>query len=167
MNSSPLNKLILAVALAAFAILPAMAALKTGDALPDLSGFKLEGTLPGDLKGKVVILDFWASWCGPCKESFPVLNELKAKYGNQGLVIIGINEDEQKSDMQDFLKDNPATFTILRDAKQKLVDVAGIKTMPSSFVFDANGVVRFAHDGFHGSQTRKEYVEQIESLLKK
>ncbi len=95
------------------------------------------------------------------------MNELQKKYGDQGLVIIAVNEDEEKSDMQDFLKDNAAAFTVVRDAKQKLVAVAGIQTMPSSFVLDDTGKVRFAHSGFHGAETRKEYEQEIESLLKK
>jgi cytochrome c biogenesis protein CcmG/thiol:disulfide interchange protein DsbE len=166
MNMCRLTRTFVAAVFTAF-ILPAWAALKVGDPLPDFSGFKLDGKLPETLKGKVVVLDFWASWCGPCKESFPAMNDLQKKYGDQGLVIIAVNEDEQKSDMQDFLKDNAASFTIVRDARQKLVDVAGVKTMPSSFVFDADGKVRFTHNGFHGAQTRKEYEQEIEALLKK
>jgi thiol-disulfide isomerase/thioredoxin len=166
MNTYLLNKIAL-TALFVGLLATAHAALKVGDAMPDLATFNLEGKLPEVIKGKVVIIDFWASWCGPCKDSFPAMDELQKKYGDQGLVIIAINEDEEKSDMQDFLKANPATFSIVRDTKQKLVNVAGIKTMPSSFVFDSSGVLRFAHNGFHGAQTRKEYEQQIESLRKK
>jgi len=146
---------------------PAFAGIKTGDSFPDLAGFKLEGKLPDSLKGKVVIVDFWASWCGPCKDSFPVMNELQKKYADKGLVIIAINVDEESSDMKDFLKANAATFTVVRDAKQKLVAVAGIQTMPSSFILDDTGKVRFTHTGFHGAETHKAYEQQIESLLKK
>ena len=166
MNTSPFKKLALA-ALLAGTIFTAQAALKVGDALPDLASFKLEGKLPEALKGKIIIVDFWASWCLPCAESFPVLDELQKKYGDRGLVIIAVNEDEEKSDMQDFLKANVATFAVVRDAKQKLVAVAGIQTMPSSFVLDDTGKVRFVHGGFHGAETRKQYEQEIESLLKK
>ncbi len=78
-----------------------------------------------------------------------------------------MNEDEEGADMKDFLKSNAAAFTVVRDAGQKLVGVAGIQTMPSSFVLDDTGKVRFTHSGFHGSATHKEYEQQIESLLKK
>ena len=166
MNIFPNRPLALALLLGA-SLLTAQADVKVGDAFPDLTGFALDGKLPDALKGKVVIVDFWASWCGPCKESFPAMNELTKKYGNRGLVIIAVNEDEEKSDMQDFLKDNTAAFVVVRDAKQKLVNVAGIQTMPSSFVLDASGQVRFVHSGFHGTQTRKEYEQQIEALLPK
>jgi thiol-disulfide isomerase/thioredoxin len=143
------------------------AGLKIGDAMPDLASFKLEGTLPDSLAGKVVVIDFWASWCGPCKESFPAMNELQKKYSEKGLVIIAVNEDEEASDMKDFLKDNPANFTVVRDARQKLVAVAGIGTMPSSFVFGPDGKIKFTHSGFHGTETRKQYEQEIESLLNK
>jgi thiol-disulfide isomerase/thioredoxin len=166
MNTSPLKKIML-LALSAGICVAAPAALKVGDVMPDLAGFKLEGKLPDSMKGKIVIVDFWASWCGPCKDSFPAMNDLQKKYGDQGLVVIAVNEDEEKADMQDFLKANAATFAVVRDAQQKLVAIAGIQTMPSSFVLDETGKVRFTHNGFHGAQTRKEYEEQIESLLKK
>ena len=166
-QEAPLKKFLLVLALAALLGQTALAELKTGEAFPELAAFKLEGKLPDDLKGKVVIVDFWASWCGPCKESFPVLNELKIKYAGRGLVIIAVNVDEERADMEMFLKANPATFTIVRDATQQLVPKTGIKTMPSSFVLDSEGKVRFAHSGFHGDKTRKQYEEQIESLLKK
>lgn len=143
------------------------AGLKVGDSFPDLASFQLEGKLPEALKGKVVIVDFWASWCGPCKESFPVMNELQKKYADKGVVILAVNEDEDSADMKDFLKANAATFNVVRDAKQKLVAVAGIQTMPSSFVIDDTGKVRFAHTGFHGTETHKQYEQQIEGLLKK
>ena len=166
MNTSLLKKFT-AVALLAGTILATRAALKVGDAMPDLASFKLEGKLPEALKGKVVLIDFWASWCGPCKDSFPVMNELQKKYAGQGLVIIAVNEDEEASDMKDFLKDNAATFNVVRDLGQKIVAAAGIQTMPSSFILDAEGKVKFMHSGFHGAETRKQYLDEIESLLKK
>lgn len=147
--------------------LPALAAdLKVGDALPDLAPMKLEGKLPDTLKDKVVLLDFWASWCDPCKESFPAMDELQKKYAAQGLVIIAVNVDEKKQDMEDFLKGKNASFSIVRDAAQKLVAKAGIATMPSSFLFDRTGKIRFTHAGFHGEETKKQYAQEIESLLK-
>jgi thiol-disulfide isomerase/thioredoxin len=144
----------------------AMAGLKTGDTFPDLAGYKLEGTLPAGTKGKIVLVDFWASWCEPCKQSFPVMEELHKRYGGRGLVIIAVNVDENRPDMEAFLKKNAATFTVVRDANQKLVEKAGIATMPSSFLIDRDGKVRFTHTGFRGGETKKKYEEEIEALLK-
>jgi thiol-disulfide isomerase/thioredoxin len=165
MNTSLLKKLAMA-ALVAGTIVTTQAALKVGDTLPDLAGFKLEGTLPDSLKGKVVILDFWASWCGPCAESFPVMDELQKKYKDQGLVIVAVSVDEKADKMATFLKKNPVTFTIVRDAEHKLVATVEPETMPTSFIIDRAGKVHFLHNGFHGATTQKEYVTEIESLLK-
>jgi thiol-disulfide isomerase/thioredoxin len=143
------------------------AELKPGDTFPDLKSFKVEGTLPETLKGKTVFVDFWASWCTPCKESFPVLNELTKKYSSQGLVIIGVNLDETKADMEHFLKAQPASFVVVRDASETIVKKLGIRTFPSSFILDGDGKVRFIHSGFHGEKTKKQYIEEIESLLGK
>ena len=143
----------------------AFAGVKVGEGFPDLTAYKLEGTLP-ETKGKVVMVDFWASWCDPCKESFPAMADLQKKYGPDGFVIIAINVDENKSDMEDFLKKNPATFAVMRDGGQKLVEKTGIGTMPSSFLLDRSGKVRFAHNGFRGAETKKKYAEEIETLMK-
>jgi thiol-disulfide isomerase/thioredoxin len=110
-------------------------------------------------------VDFWASWCLPCAKSFPVLDELQKKYGDK-LVIVGVNVDEKAANMDTFLKKHPAGFTVVRDGEQKLVAVVSPETMPTSFILDGEGKVRFLHNGFHGEDTRKEYVSEIESLLK-
>ena len=157
--------LALALLLAAGGV--AVADLKTGDVFPDLTKFKLEGKLPDSLKDKVVLVDFWASWCIPCRDSFPAMNELQKKYADRGLVILAINVDEKRADMDEFLKAHPASFTVVRDASQKLVDRAGIGTMPSSFLLDRTGKVRHLHIGYHGEPTKKEYTAQIEALLAK
>ena len=159
------KRLVLITAIAALICQTAFAKLKAGDTFPDLTTFKLEGKLPDALKGKVVIVDFWASWCGPCKESFPVMNELIKKYADRGLVIIAVNADEARTDMEAFLKLNPASFTVVRDAAQKLVEKVDVGTMPSSFILDREGKVRYLHNGFHGEKTKKEYMAEIESLL--
>ena len=164
MNTSLFKKIMLPVLLAGI-VSTASAALKVGDTLPDLASFNLEGKLPDSLKGKVVIVDFWASWCLPCAKSFPVLDELQKKYGDR-LVILAVNVDEKKTNMDKFLEKHPVSFTVVRDAGQKLVAVAEPATMPTSFLLDGEGKVRFLHNGFHGEDTRKEYVTEIESLLK-
>lgn len=141
------------------------AALKVGDTLPDLATFKLEGKLPAELKGKIVIVDFWASWCLPCAESFPVMDELQKKFGDR-LVVLAVNVDEKAAKMETFMKKHPVTFTVVRDAEQKLVAVVEPTTMPTSFILDGEGKVRFLHHGFHGQETRSQYLSEIESLLK-
>jgi len=164
MNTSLLKRLLL-LAMLLGATFSSLAGLKSGDALPDLAKFNLEGKLPESWKGKVVLLDFWASWCAPCAKSFPVLDELQKKYGDR-VAVIGVSVDEKKGKMDSFLQKHPVSFAIVRDAEQKLVAIVEPPTMPTSFVIDREGKVRFCHQGFHGDETRKEYLSEIDSLLK-
>ncbi len=158
------NTLTLSIVLALAAVAHG-AELKVGDTFPELQQFGLTGEITKELRGKVVLVDFWASWCVPCKQSFPVLNDLLSKYGKRGFVVIGINVDESKVAMDKFLKSTPAQFSILHDAKQKLVQQVNVESMPTSFIVDTTGKVRFVHNGFHGQKTHDEYVREIESLL--
>ena len=152
-------------ALTLIASLSIAATYKEGDAFPDLTQYGLEGSLP-DLHGKVVLVDFFASWCGPCNESFPIMEELHKKYSGKGLIVVAINLDKNKEDMAEFLKTHPASFVIVRDAANKLVKQVKIPTMPSSFLIDQNGKIHAFHRGFRGEETRKQYTEEIEALLK-
>ena len=90
----------------------AAGAIKVGDTFPDLASFKIEGKLPESLKDKVVMIDFWASWCDPCKESFPAMEDLQKRLGPKGLVIIAINVDEDRKEMEDFLKKNAPSASL-------------------------------------------------------
>ena len=94
------------------------------------------------------------------------MEELHKRYADKGFVIIAVNLDEKRPDMENFLKKNAASFIVLRDPGQKLVDKTGIVSMPSSFLIDREGKVRFTHTGFRGAETKKKYEEEIESLLK-
>ena len=113
----------------------------------------------------ITLVDWWASWCGPCKTSFPVLAELHTTYAAKGLVILAVSVDEKADEMQRFLKKLPAPFPVVRDAEQKLVAAVAVQTMPTSFILDRDGKVRAVHSGFHGDKTRKEYVAEIGKLL--
>ena len=145
---------------------PARAAWTAGAAAPDLKAFNLEGQLPATLAGRVVLVDFWASWCGPCKSSFPVLGDLHQRYADKGLLVLGVSVDETAAAMNRFLEAHPAAFTIVRDSGRKLVAAADVQAMPTSFLIDRRGRIRFVHTGFHGAATEQKYVEEIEMLLK-
>ena len=115
--------------------------------LPDLGTFGLEGNLP-NLKGKVVYLDFWASWCAPCKASFPVLNKWQQEFGTKGFTVLGVSVDETAAEMNGFLKKLAVSFPVVRDAAHKLVAAADVSTMPTAFLVDRKGVLREVHNGF-------------------
>ena len=162
----PRNQSILLAVLMAMFPAACFADLKVDDDLPDLASFKLEGKLPEQIKGQVILLDFWASWCGPCKISFPAMEELGKKYSSQGFSVIAVSVDEKAENMQRFVKSAKVSFTIVRDAQHKLVSAVNVKAMPTSFLIDRSGKIRFVHNGFDREQTMREYVKEIEELLK-
>lgn len=110
------------------------------------------------LRGKVVYVDFWASWCGPCRRSFPFMNEMQAKYGGRGFTVVGVNVDKKRSDAQRFLAQIPATFTIVYDDSGATPAAWGVKGMPSSYLVDATGKVVFVERGF--TDEHKAQIEQ-------
>jgi thiol-disulfide isomerase/thioredoxin len=141
------------------------AGVKIGDPLPDLSTLGLEGSIP-DIRDKVVHLDFWASWCVPCKQSFPILDVLHKSYASKGYLLIGICMDEKKADMDRFLKRNPISFPILRDAQEKLANQLKPLGMPTSYFVAPDGRLHSVHPKFEGDTTRRAYIAIIEDLLK-
>ena len=114
--------------------------------------------------GKVLYLDFWASWCPPCAKSFPFLNELHQQYINEGLQIIGINLDEAPEDAEKFLTQYPAEFTLASDLTKQCAEDLGVAAMPSSYLIDRKGVIRHIHLGFRESETQ-ELREMVKQLL--
>lgn len=102
-------------------------------------------------RGKVVYLDFWASWCGPCRKSFPWLDGLQARYADQGLVVIAVNLDTDRRLATDFLREVPVGFRIAYDPTGRLAAEWRLLGMPSSFVIDRAGKVRGQHTGFRSA----------------
>ncbi len=117
-----------------------------------------------DYRGQVVIVDFWASWCVPCRRSFPWFNAMQAKYGDDGLVIVGVNLDRSRSDAEAFLAEYPADFEIVYDTDASLAREYGVQAMPSSIVFGRDGSVRERHMGFKVRQ-QDEYEAAIVAAL--
>jgi thiol-disulfide isomerase/thioredoxin len=116
-------------------------------------------------RGKVVYLDFWASWCGPCKASFPWLNSIQEKHGPEGLVVIAVNLDKKRELADKFLQTMPVGFRVVYDPNGKLAERYQLKVMPTTFVYDRNGTLRQTHTGFDKGKTSS--VEQsLQELLK-
>lgn len=113
-------------------------------------------------KGKVIYLDFWASWCGPCKESFPWLNKMKNKYPN--LKIIAVNLDKKRIDADNFLKKYPADFEIVYNPDGQLAEKYKVKGMPYSIIIDKKGNKKFSHIGYSKDKSVK-YIKEIQQLL--
>lgn len=103
-------------------------------------------------RGQVVILDFWASWCKPCRQSIPWLNAMRARYGERGLVIVGINVDAVRTDADRFLRDVPVDFELMFDPAGELARRYEVKGMPTSVVLDRNGNIAQRFIGFRQAQ---------------
>ncbi|MEP7297084.1 MAG: TlpA disulfide reductase family protein [Burkholderiales bacterium] len=144
---------------------PAAWSLDTGAAAPELTlpGLK-EAVNLANLKGKVVYVDFWASWCGPCKQSFPFMNALQSKYRAQGFEILAVNVDAKREDADKFLSEVPAQFTVAFDAKGESAKRFDVKSMPSSYLIGRDGKVVAAHKGFK-EEERQELESRIASAL--
>ena len=163
---STLKYLLIALVLNVACVSSALA-LNVGDTAPSV-------TLPtsppaaavdlAKLKGKIVYVDFWASWCGPCKQSFPWMNDMQAKYAARGLVIVAINVDAKQADAERFLATTPAKFTVAFDAKGQTPKQFDVKAMPTSYLIDGEGKVLLIHAGFRDSD-RAALEAAIDSSL--
>ena len=156
---------LLAVGLSAALCALPLWAVQPGQAAPV---FELPGqTVPVQLSayhGNVVYLDFWASWCGPCKQSFPWMGEMQAKYKAQGLRVVAVNLDQKPADAQAFLKETPAAFDVAFDSSGKTPKAYAIQGMPTSVLIGADGRVISMHSGFKPEQ-RAELETQIRRAL--
>lgn len=119
------------------------------------------------LKGKVVLVDFWASWCVPCKTSFPAIDSLFKEYQPRGLEVLAVNVDERRGDADRFLGEHPHHLTVLFDPKGASPSAFGVKGMPSSFLVDKAGAIRFVHMGYSGDVDTAYRHEIIELLAER
>ena len=116
-------------------------------------------------KGNVVMINFWASWCGPCRQEMPLLESIYKKYNKMGFTLLGVNVEPDSNAANDWLKATPVSFPILydRDSKvSKLYDVAG---MPSTVIIDRSGKLRVLHRGYKPGD-ENEYLDSIRSLIR-
>jgi thiol-disulfide isomerase/thioredoxin len=140
-------------------------ALGVGDTFPDLADMSLDGELPATLRGRIVIVDFWASWCAPCKRTFPVMDELHHRYAKKGLVVLAVNEDKNRKAMDEFLKDHPVTFPVVRDSKKRLAVRVNVPGLPTAYILDGAGKVLAIESGASIASNRKAFTRKIEELV--
>ncbi|HEX5792442.1 MAG TPA: TlpA disulfide reductase family protein [Rheinheimera sp.] len=130
--------------------------------LTELEGSPLQSV--DQLHGKVVLVDFWASWCGPCRKSFPWLNRMQQQYSADGLLVLAVNEDSERSEAMRFLQQQPAQFAVLYDEAGALAQQYQLMGMPSSFLIDKKGQIRYRHIGFKQADIAG-YEAKIRQLL--
>ncbi|MCA9531878.1 MAG: TlpA family protein disulfide reductase [Myxococcales bacterium] len=136
------------------AALPARAAsVSTGALAPEIGLTDLAGkpVRLSDLKGKVVVVDFWATWCVPCRSELPVLQRLYERYRERGLVVVGVTVDQRIEHVRRFLKESPVSFPVVHDAEHAVAERYQPATMPSSYFIDKTGVIRHVQHGFRAS----------------
>lgn len=142
-------------------------AAEVGSVAPlcDLNTFKSGSPLDlSQYRGKVVYLDFWASWCGPCAQSMPFMNEIDGQLKKQGLEVIGVNLDENREDADAFLARHPVSFTIAASPTGQCPSQFGVMAMPSSYLIDRHGKIRRVQLGFHEAE-RADIRNAILALL--
>ncbi|HXQ32031.1 MAG TPA: TlpA disulfide reductase family protein [Steroidobacteraceae bacterium] len=115
-------------------------------------------------RGQVVYLDFWASWCAPCRKSFPWMNHLQGELGHDGLVVVAVNVDRERDDAERFLHEHPAQFRIVYDPDGLLPEKFGVRGMPTSVLIDRNGHIQLRHEGFL-VRDRDALTQQIRALV--
>jgi len=155
-----MNQPILALLCAALALSPihGTRAAEIGSKVPDCALTSINDTQHYDLQqfhGKVLYVDFWASWCPPCAKSFPFLNDLDRDFKDSGLQVIGVNLDQAPGDAKAFLDKYPANFTVAADVNEKCARDFDVKAMPSSYLVDRNGVIRHVHLGFRPGEAEE------------
>ena len=116
-------------------------------------------------KGQVVMLNFWASWCGPCRAEMPILEKLHTKYKPMGFTMIGVNVEPDSAEAAKWLKATPVTFPILFDTKSEVSKLYSVQSMPSTVIIDRKGNLRWLHRGYKPGD-ENEYLNQIRALVR-
>ena len=115
--------------------------------------------------GDVVMLNFWASWCGPCRKEMPLMNDLYNKYEKLGFVILGVNVEQELQLAKSFLSDTPVDFPILFDSSNKVSKAYDVIAMPTTVMIDRNGKVRYIHKGYKAGDEKK-YKKMVKKLIR-
>ena len=158
---------IAAMIAAAALALPALAVNPTGSPAPQftLGSRAGQSVSLAQYKGQVVMLNFWASWCGPCRQEMPLLESIYKKYNRLGFTMIGVNVEPDSNAANEWLKATPVSFPILYDKDSKVSKMYDVAGMPSTVIIDRTGKVRWLHKGFTPG-AENEYMDQIRSLVR-
>ena len=118
-----------------------------------------------DHHGEVVMLNFWASWCGPCRQEMPLMDELYSQYKDLGFTILAVNVDENRDEALRFLDKVPVNYPILYDPESSVSELYEVQAMPTTVMIDRNGNARYLHYGYQPGY-EDEYEQQIRELVR-
>jgi peroxiredoxin len=118
-----------------------------------------------ELRGQVVLINFWASWCSPCRQELPLLGKIYTQYRSAGFALLAVNVDDNRKDAEGMLKRLDLKFPTLFDGGKSVAKLYGVDTMPATLVIDRDGRVRYVHRGYYEGYERK-YEQQVRELLK-
>ncbi|MGH0030928.1 MAG: TlpA family protein disulfide reductase [Myxococcota bacterium] len=167
MPRSTFRRLLLGALLLLLAVPAAAGAVEVGDPAPDFRAPALDGVKPlslADYRGKVVYLDFWASWCAPCAVALPIVDSFRDEFGSEEFAVLAVNVDGDPAKARTFLKRRPVGYPSVSDPDGALPEQFGVETMPTSFLIDQKGVIRMVHRGFKKSDA-DELRAQIRKLV--
>jgi peroxiredoxin len=160
---------IAALAVAGLLALPALAGVSAGGPAPQFTLTARDGSSLSlaQLKGKVVLINFWATWCGPCRKEMPLLEAIYKKYSKLGFTLVGVNVEPDSKAAEGWLKQlsTPVSFPILFDTDSKVSQLYQVATMPSTVIIDRKGNVRLLHRGYKPGE-ENEYVDSVRNLIR-
>ena len=166
--SACIRRIAVLLPLVAWGVLPASAALPAvGVSAPDFAAKSNSGrnVRLSELRGQVVLINFWASWCSPCRQELPLLSKIYSQYHGAGFALLAVNVDDNRKDAEVMLKRLDLKFPTLFDGNKSVAKLYGVDTMPATLVIDRDGRVRYVHRGYYDGYERK-YEQQVRDLLK-
>jgi peroxiredoxin len=144
----------------------AASAVEVSDHAPDFTLQNRSGTAVSlaDLKGQVVMINFWATWCGPCRTEMPQLEALYERYDDLGFTLLGVNVENDKKGAEKWLAETPVSFDVLFDSRNEVSKLYDVVAMPTTVILDKTGKVRFVHNGYQPGY-ENDYQSEIRALL--
>jgi peroxiredoxin len=167
METMKMRKLLLGLALGAFAVSGLAASDLTGQTAPDfaLKSSTGENLRLSEYRGEVVMVNFWATWCGPCRQEMPLLDQLYSRYERVGFTLLGVNIDDNSGKAMNMVQELGVSFPVLFDSQKEVSKLYQVDTMPATVLIDREGTVRYIHHGYKPGY-ENEYLDQIRSLLR-